>query len=90
MKTTTMLTTKHRTTYRSLVSFTPTLRTMATATPTPKGPFRLVTVNPQPERAENVVSKVIARLQDQYTIIHAGNIDGMFANTFNDTGNDCF
>lgn len=53
------------------------------ATSAPKGPFRLVTVNPQPERAKNVVSKVIARLQDQYTITHVGNIDGRSPDALN-------
>lgn len=43
----------------------------------PLGPFKLVTVNNAPERAKRLVGRVVEDLKDKYTIIHAGNADGM-------------
>ncbi|WVR09294.1 hypothetical protein IAU60_006359 [Kwoniella sp. DSM 27419] len=43
-------------------------------------PIRLVSVNTSPERAGRVISAVIERVKDKYTIEHAGNtttIDGV-------------
>ncbi|EPE04383.1 hypothetical protein F503_01387 [Ophiostoma piceae UAMH 11346] len=37
--------------------------------------YRLVTVNPKPERAAHVASLVATRLQDRFTIQHIGNIE---------------
>ncbi|GLI74555.1 hypothetical protein PoHVEF18_002799 [Penicillium ochrochloron] len=42
---------------------------------TPKGPFRLVTVNTAPERAKRLIGRVAEALKDQYTIIHVDNCD---------------
>ncbi len=38
--------------------------------------FRLVTVNPQPERARNVVGRVIPLLEGRFKVEHVGNIKG--------------
>ncbi|GAB1211566.1 hypothetical protein ATERTT37_000689 [Aspergillus terreus] len=40
---------------------------------TPKGPFRLVTVNTAPERAKRLIGRMIEALKDRYTIIHEAN-----------------
>ena len=52
--------------------------TMPRRLSTLRGPpttFRLVTVNPKPERAAHVASLVTARLRDRFTIQHVGNIE---------------
>ncbi len=41
----------------------------------PKGPYKLVTVNKVPERAWRLLAIVIADLQDQYTIQHVANCE---------------
>lgn len=41
----------------------------------PEGPYKLVTVNNAPERAKRLVGRVVEDVKDQWTIIHAGNID---------------
>lgn len=38
-------------------------------------PVNLVTVNRSPERARSVLTEVIDRVQDKYTIKYGGNID---------------
>jgi hypothetical protein len=38
---------------------------------TPKGPFKLVTVNTAPERAFRLVSLLTEALKERYTIVHA-------------------
>lgn len=43
----------------------------------PKGPYRLVTVNTAPERAKRLVGRVIEDLKDQYTIQHIANCESM-------------
>lgn len=45
---------------------------------TPKGPFRLVTVNTAPERAKRLIGRVAEALKDQYTIIHVDNCDSEY------------
>lgn len=40
---------------------------------TRKGPFRLVTVNTAPERAQRLIGRLITELQDDYEIIHVDN-----------------
>lgn len=40
---------------------------------TPKGPFRLVTVNTAPERAQRLIGRVADTLKDRYIIIHEAN-----------------
>lgn len=40
---------------------------------TPKGPFRLVTVNNAPERAKRLIGRVADQLKDRYEIIHVDN-----------------
>lgn len=44
------------------------------ASTTPKGPFKLVTVNTSPERAARLIGRMIEALKDRYTIIHERNI----------------
>lgn len=44
----------------------------------PLGPYKLVTVNNAPERAKRLIGRVVEDVKDKYTIIHAGNADGMF------------
>ncbi|KIX03327.1 uncharacterized protein Z518_06879 [Rhinocladiella mackenziei CBS 650.93] len=39
----------------------------------PNGPYKLVTVNTAPERAERLIGRVIEDLKDQYTIQHMTN-----------------
>ncbi|KAH8599294.1 hypothetical protein B0O99DRAFT_386692 [Bisporella sp. PMI_857] len=43
----------------------------------PLGPFKLVTVNTAPERAKRLVGRVVEQLKDQFTIIHAANVDNI-------------
>jgi len=43
----------------------------------PKGPFRLVTVNTAPERAKRLVGRVADELKDQYTIQHIANCESI-------------
>lgn len=43
------------------------------ASATPKGPYKLVTVNNVPERAKRLIGRVVAELADQITIVHAAN-----------------
>ncbi|KAF2486957.1 hypothetical protein BDY17DRAFT_321704 [Neohortaea acidophila] len=45
---------------------------MAAAT-SPKGPYKLVTVNTAPERAKRLVGKMIEGLSDRYQVIHEAN-----------------
>lgn len=39
----------------------------------PKGPYRLVTVNNAPERAKRLIGRVVDELKDQYTIEYVAN-----------------
>ena len=41
----------------------------------PKGPYRLVTVNTAPDRAKRLVGRVAEDLKDQYTIEHLANCE---------------
>lgn len=41
----------------------------------PSGPYKLVTVNNAPERAQRLVGRVVEDMKDRYTIIHAGNAE---------------
>ncbi|KAL6860751.1 hypothetical protein ACO1O0_004785 [Amphichorda felina] len=41
--------------------------------PTPRGPFRLVTVNNVPERAKRLIGRMVEELKDRYTIDYVGN-----------------
>jgi hypothetical protein len=43
----------------------------------PKGPYRLVTVNTAPERAKKLIGRVVVALKDQYTIEHVANCESM-------------
>ena len=43
----------------------------------PKGPFRLVTVNTAPERAQRLIGRVADTLKDRYIIIHEANCESM-------------
>jgi hypothetical protein len=44
---------------------------------TPKGPFKLVTVNTAPERAFRLVSLLTEALKERYTIVHAANCESV-------------
>lgn len=44
----------------------------------PKGPFRLVTVNTAPERAQRLIGRVADTLSDRYTIIHVANCSSTY------------
>ncbi|EKG18383.1 hypothetical protein MPH_04384 [Macrophomina phaseolina MS6] len=43
----------------------------------PLGPYKLVTVNNAPERAKRLIGRVVEDVKDKYTIVHAGNADGI-------------
>lgn len=43
----------------------------------PKGPFRLVTVNTAPERAQRLIGRVADSLKDRYIIVHEANCESM-------------
>jgi hypothetical protein len=47
------------------------------AGPTPKGPFKLVTVNTAPERAFRLIGRLTEELKERYTIVHAANCESM-------------
>lgn len=44
----------------------------------PRGPYRLVTVNTAPERAQRLVGRLVDELKDRYTIYHAANCESSF------------
>lgn len=44
----------------------------------PKGPFRLITVNTAPERAQRLIGRVADALKDRYIIIHEANCESMY------------
>jgi hypothetical protein len=50
---------------------------------TPKGPFRLVTVNTNPERAQRLIGRVVEDLKDRYTIQHIANCESEFCKCLN-------
>ena len=39
----------------------------------PKGPFKLVSVNTAPERAFRLIGRVVEALKDKYIIVHVEN-----------------
>jgi hypothetical protein len=39
----------------------------------PKGPFRLITVNTAPERAQRLIGRLVDALKEDYEIIHVDN-----------------
>lgn len=41
----------------------------------PKGPYRLVTVNTAPDRAKRLIGRVAEELKEQYTIQHLANCE---------------
>jgi len=43
----------------------------------PKGPYKLVTVNTAPERAKRLIGRVVEELKDQYTIEHVANCESI-------------
>lgn len=53
----------------------PHLPTVVIVMSSPKGPYRLVTVNTAPERAKRLVGRVVVELKDQYTIEHIANCE---------------
>jgi hypothetical protein len=55
------------------------------AAPTPKGPFKLVTVNTAPERAFRLIGRLTEELKERYTIVHAANCESMLKNAYSIT-----
>jgi hypothetical protein len=49
----------------------------------PKGPYKLVTVNTAPERAKRLVARVVEDLKEKYTIDHIANCDSKFPSSDN-------
>lgn len=49
--------------------------------PSPRGPYNLVTVNTAPERAARLVGRMIDALKDQYDIRHVANCASMSLET---------
>ncbi|KAM0276267.1 hypothetical protein ACHAQH_006942 [Verticillium albo-atrum] len=43
----------------------------------PKGPFRLVTVNTAPERAKRLIGRMTEALSDEYTIDYVANCESI-------------
>ncbi|EXJ75435.1 uncharacterized protein A1O5_02131 [Cladophialophora psammophila CBS 110553] len=43
----------------------------------PKGPYRLVTVNTAPERAKRLIGRVTEDIKEQYTIQHVANCESI-------------
>lgn len=43
----------------------------------PKGPYKLVTVNNAPERAQRLVGRVVEIVKDRYVIHHVANAESM-------------
>lgn len=41
--------------------------------PSPKGPYKLVTCNQNPERAKLIVGRLLEEVKNTYTIIHVAN-----------------
>jgi hypothetical protein len=39
----------------------------------PNGPFRLITVNTAPERAQRLIGRLVDALKEDYEIIHVDN-----------------
>ncbi|KAF2719506.1 hypothetical protein K431DRAFT_251080 [Polychaeton citri CBS 116435] len=43
--------------------------------PSPRGPYKLVTVNTAPERAKRLIGRMSETLKDEFEIIHAANCE---------------
>lgn len=56
--------------------YSPTTTTM-TSSVVPRRPYKLVTVNTAPERAQRLIGRLVEALKDRYTIIHAANCESM-------------
>ena len=41
----------------------------------PKGPYKLCTVNTAPERAKRLVGRMIEDVKEEYTIVHVKNAE---------------
>lgn len=48
---------------------------MGSLQPNPSGPYRLLTVNTAPDRAQRLIGRIVADLKDQYSIEHIKNIE---------------
>ncbi|KAF2191547.1 hypothetical protein K469DRAFT_558410 [Zopfia rhizophila CBS 207.26] len=44
---------------------------------TPKGPYKLVTLNTAPDRAKRLIGRMVDGLKDRYTIEHVANCEKM-------------
>ena len=42
-----------------------------------KGPYRLVTVNTAPERAQRLIGRLVEALKEDYEIVHVDNCQSM-------------
>lgn len=47
----------------------------------PKGPYKLVTVNTAPERARRLIGRVVEDMKDKYTIQHVANCESACVRT---------
>jgi hypothetical protein len=55
----------------------------------PKGPFRLITVNTAPERAQRLIGRLVDALKEDYEIIHVDNCQSMTSRWYMMFGADC-
>jgi hypothetical protein len=55
----------------------------------PKGPFRLITVNTAPERAQRLIGRLVDALKEDYEIIHVDNCQSMTPRRFLIHNADC-
>lgn len=45
------------------------------SSPSPLGPYKLVSVNKSPERAKRLIGVLIDDMKDKYTLVHVGNAE---------------
>jgi hypothetical protein len=45
------------------------------SSPSPLGPYKLVSVNKAPERAKRLIGVLIEDMKDKYTLVHVGNAE---------------
>jgi hypothetical protein len=54
-----------------------------------KGPFRLITVNTAPERAQRLIGRLVDALKEDYEIIHVDNCQSTTSRRYLMSGTDC-
>jgi hypothetical protein len=47
-------------------------------THTPRGPYKLVSVNTSPERAKRLIARIIQDVKEKYVLVHSANADSEF------------